>query len=103
MQVFDGFRAAMTADRAQFFLDVPSGPFFGFNRPGMKASQGLIESWYQQGMAAGFKNAYDCIKVRWSTSFVNILLHLVYERDNVQMSSSRMLFPPSSTANNDIS
>jgi non-heme chloroperoxidase len=46
MQVFDGFRAAMTADREQFFLDVPSGPFFGFNRPGAKASQGLIESWY---------------------------------------------------------
>ena len=60
--VFDGFRAAMEKDRAQFFFDVPSGPFFGFNRPGATPSQGLITSWWQQGMQAGFKNAYDCIK-----------------------------------------
>lgn len=62
-QVFDGFRAAMLADRAQFFLDVPTGPFFGFNRPNTKSSQGLIQNWYGQGMQAGFKNAYDCVKV----------------------------------------
>ena len=60
--VFDGFRAAMEKDRAQFFFDVPSGPFFGFNRPDATPSQGLITSWWQQGMQAGFKNAYDCIK-----------------------------------------
>ncbi|KAF7344751.1 Non-heme chloroperoxidase [Mycena venus] len=63
LAVFDGFRAAMEKDRAQFFLDVPSGPFFGFNRPGAAVSQGLIQSWYQQGMMSGFKNAYECIKV----------------------------------------
>lgn len=62
VQVFDEFRAAMIKDRAQFFLDVPSGPFFGFNRPGAKVSQGLIRSWYQQGMMCGFVNAYECIK-----------------------------------------
>ncbi|KAF8145373.1 putative alpha/beta fold family hydrolase [Mycena galopus ATCC 62051] len=62
LAVFDGFRAAMEKDRAQFFLDVPSGPFFGFNRPGAAVSQGLIQSWYQQGMMSGFKNAYECIK-----------------------------------------
>jgi len=62
IEVFDSFRAAMIADRAQFFLDVPSGPFFNFNKPGVKTSQGLIQSWYQQGMMCGFKNAYDCIK-----------------------------------------
>lgn len=59
--VFDGFRAAMLKDRAQFFLDVPTGPFFGFNRPGATASEGMIRSWWEQGMQAGFKNAYDCI------------------------------------------
>lgn len=62
IEVFDSFRAAMISDRAQFFLDVPSGPFFNFNKPGVKTSQGLIQSWYQQGMMCGFKNAYDCIK-----------------------------------------
>ena len=45
LDVFDGFRAAMLKDRAQFFLDVPTGPFFGFNRPGAQVSQGLIQSW----------------------------------------------------------
>ena len=62
LEVFDGFRAAMVKDRAQFFLDVPSGPFFGYNRPGSTTNQGLIWSWWQQGMMCGFKNAYDCIK-----------------------------------------
>jgi len=63
IEVFDGFRKAMEADRAQFFIDVPTGPFFGFNRPGAKVSQGLIESWWQQGMMCSFKGAYDCITV----------------------------------------
>ncbi|CAL3970938.1 unnamed protein product [Diplocarpon coronariae] len=63
IEVFDGFRSAMVANRAQFFLDIPTGPFFNFNRPGAKVSQGLIQSWYQQAMLCGFKNAYDCIKV----------------------------------------
>jgi non-heme chloroperoxidase len=63
LAVFDEFRAAMVNDRAQFFIDVPSGPFFGFNRPGAKVSKGLIQSWYQQGMMCGFVNAYQCIKV----------------------------------------
>ncbi len=62
IKVFDGFRAAYLADRAQFFLDVASGPFFGFNRPGAKVSQGLIQSWLMQGLMSGHKNGYDCIK-----------------------------------------
>lgn len=62
LSVFDGFREAMVKDRAQFFLDVASGPFFGFNRPGVQRSEGLVQSWYVSGMQAGFKNAYDCIK-----------------------------------------
>ena len=73
MEVFDGFRAAYLADRAQFFLDVASGPFFGFNRPGAKVSQGLIQSWWLQGMMSGHKNAYDCIKAFSETDFTEDL------------------------------
>jgi non-heme chloroperoxidase len=69
LSVFDSFREAMIKNRAQFFLDIPTGPFFGFNRPNATVSQGLINSWWQQGMMAGFKNAYDCIKVLSETDF----------------------------------
>ncbi len=60
--VFDGFRAALAANRAQFYLDVPSGPFYGFNRPSAKVSQGIIQNWWRQGMIGGAKAQYDCIK-----------------------------------------
>jgi len=73
MEVFDGFRKAYLADRAQFFLDVASGPFFGFNRPGAKVSQGLIQSWWLQGMMCGHKNGYDCIKAFSETDFTEDL------------------------------
>jgi non-heme chloroperoxidase len=73
IDVFDGFRKAYLADRAQFFLDVASGPFFGFNRPGAKISQGLINSWWRQGMMSGHKNAYDCIKAFSETDFTEDL------------------------------
>ena len=73
IEVFDGFRAAYLADRAQFFLDVASGPFFGFNRPGAKVSHGLIDSWCMQGLMSGHKNAYDCIKVFSETDFTEDL------------------------------
>jgi non-heme chloroperoxidase len=73
LEVFDGFRKAYLADRAQFFLDVASGPFFNFNRPGAKVSQGLIQSWYLQGMMSGHKNAYDCIKAFSETDFTEDL------------------------------
>lgn len=63
IEVFNSFRDGMIQDRAQYFLDVPTGPFFGFNRPGAKVSQGLIQSWWLQGMMCGFVGAYDCIKV----------------------------------------
>ena len=69
IEVFDGFRAAYLADRSQFFLDVASGPFFGFNRPGARPSQGMIQSWWMQGMMTGYKNAYDCIKAFSETDF----------------------------------
>jgi len=73
IEVFDGFRAAYLADRAQFFLDVATGPFFGFNRPGAKVSEGLIRSWWNQGMQSGHKNAYDCIKAFSETDFTEDL------------------------------
>src|SRR6476661_9764073 len=62
IEVFDGWRAALAGDRAQFYLDVASGPFYGFNRPSAKVSEGLIRNWWRQGMMAGVKASYDCIK-----------------------------------------
>jgi non-heme chloroperoxidase len=72
-EVFDGFRGAYLADRSQFFRDVASGPFFGFNRPEAKVSQGLIDAWWLQAMMSGHKNAYDCIKVFSETDFTEDL------------------------------
>jgi non-heme chloroperoxidase len=62
IEVFDGIRAGVLADRSQFFMDL-SAPFYGANRPGAKVSQGLRDSFWLQGMQAGLKNAYDCIQV----------------------------------------
>lgn len=73
MSVFDGFRAAYLTDRAQFFLDIASGPFFGFNRPGANISQGVIQSWFRQGLMCGHKNGYDCIKAFSETDFTEDL------------------------------
>ncbi|UJW77069.1 alpha/beta hydrolase (plasmid) [Rhizobium sp. SL42] len=73
IEVFDGFRAALVANRAQFFLDVPAGPFYGYNRPGAKVSQGVIENWWRQGMAGGAKAHYDCIKAFSETDFTDDL------------------------------
>lgn len=73
MEVFDGFRAALLNDRAQFFREIPAGPFYGFNRPGAKISQGLIDNWWRQGMMAGIKPAYDCIKAFSETDFTDDL------------------------------
>lgn len=69
IEVFDGFRSALLASRAQFFRDIPEGPFFGFNRPGAKVSQGLIDNWWRQGMTGGAKAHYDCIKAFSETDF----------------------------------
>ena len=63
IEVFDGFRKALAANRAQFYLDVATGPFYGFNRPGAKVSQANIDNWWRQGMAGAAKAHYDCIKV----------------------------------------
>ena len=73
IEVFDGFRAALLANRAQFFKDIPAGPFYGFNRPGARVSPGLIDNWWRQGMMAGVKSAYDCIKAFSETDFTEDL------------------------------
>ncbi|MEW6254655.1 MAG: alpha/beta hydrolase [Pseudomonadota bacterium] len=62
IEVFDGFRSALAADRSQFYMDVASGPFYGFNRPGAKVSQGVILNWWRQGMMGGAVAQYEGIK-----------------------------------------
>lgn len=62
IEVFDGLRKALAANRAQFFLDLPTGPFYGFNREGAKISQGVIQNWWRQGMIGGALAHYEGIK-----------------------------------------
>ena len=69
MEVFDGLRKAQLENRAQLYRDIPTGPFFGFNRPGAKASQGMIDNWWVQGMQGGHKNTFDSIKAFSETDF----------------------------------
>ena len=73
LEVFDGFRAALAANRAQFYLDIPSGPFYGFNRPGAKVSEGLVYNWWRQGMMGSAKAQYECIKAFSETDFTEDL------------------------------
>ncbi|UCI28341.1 alpha/beta fold hydrolase [Mesorhizobium sp. B2-8-5] len=73
IEVFDGFRAALAANRAQFFHDVPAGPFYGFNRPGARVSEGVVDNWWRQGMMGGAKAHYDCIKAFSETDFTEDL------------------------------
>ena len=73
VDVFDGLRAASLVDRSTLYRDLASGPFFGFNRPGAKASQGIIDSFWLQGMMSGHKNAYDCIAAFSATDFTSDL------------------------------
>lgn len=69
IEVFDGIRKGQLDNRAQLYKDIPSGPFYGFNRPGAKVSQGLIDSWWAQGMQGGHKNTYDSIAAFSATDF----------------------------------
>jgi non-heme chloroperoxidase len=72
-EVFDGFRESLLADRSQFFNEVASGPFFGFNRPAAKVSSGMIDSWWMQGMMGGLQNTYESIKAFSETDFTEDL------------------------------
>ena len=73
IETFDEFRAALAANRAQFYIDVPSGPFYGFNRPGAQVSQGLIDNWWRQGMMGAANAHYECIKAFSETDFTEDL------------------------------
>ncbi|RWF48011.1 MAG: alpha/beta hydrolase [Mesorhizobium sp.] len=73
IEVFDGFRSGVAGNRAQLYVDVPTGPFYGFNRPGAEVSQGVIDNWYRQGMMGGTKAHYDCIKAFSETDFTEDL------------------------------
>jgi non-heme chloroperoxidase len=67
--VFDGLQAQLAANRAQFYRDLPTGPFYGFNRPGAKVSEGTIQNWWRQGMVGGAKAHYDGIVAFSQTDF----------------------------------
>ncbi|CAE6906506.1 Non-heme chloroperoxidase [Paraburkholderia nemoris] len=73
IEVFDNFRQALATNRAQLYRDVPSGPFYGFNRPNAKVSDGIIDNWWRQGMIGGAKAHYDCIKAFSETDFTDDL------------------------------
>lgn len=73
LEVFDGFRKALGDNRAQFYVDVPTGPFYGFNREGATVSQGVIDNWWRQGMMGGAKAHYDCIEAFSETDFTEDL------------------------------
>ena len=73
IDVFDGIREGSLADRSQFYKDLASGPFFGANRPGSKVSKGMMDSFWLQGMQAGSKNTFDCIKAFSETDFTEDL------------------------------
>jgi non-heme chloroperoxidase len=69
IEVFDGLRASLAANRTQFYRDIASGPFYGFNRPGAKPLEGVIQNWWRQGMMGGAKAHYDGIKAFSETDF----------------------------------
>ena len=73
LEVFNGYRAALAANRAQLYLDVPTGPFYGFNRPGAKISEGLIRNWWRQSMMGSIQAGYECIKAFSETDFTEDL------------------------------
>jgi non-heme chloroperoxidase len=73
IEAFDGYRQALAANRAQLYLDIASGPFYGFNRTGVLPIQGVIENWYRQGMMGGIKAQYDCVKAFSETDFTDDL------------------------------
>lgn len=73
IEVFDSFREGVATNRSQFYLDVASGPFYGFNRPGAEPSQGVIENWWRQGMTGGAKAHYDGVKAFSETDFTEDL------------------------------
>jgi non-heme chloroperoxidase len=72
-EVFDGLQAQVAAHRSQFYRDLPAGPFYGFNRPGAKVDEGIIQNWWRQGMMGGAKAHYDGIVAFSQTDFTRDL------------------------------
>ena len=73
IEVFDGIRAGVAANRSQYYIDFPTGPFYGFNRPGAKIIQGLVDNFWRQGMIGSAKAQYECIKAFSETDFTEDL------------------------------
>lgn len=73
LEVFDTFRKLLLSNRAQFYTDIPSGPFYGFNRPAAEVSQGLINNWWRQGMAGGANAQFECVRALSETDFTEDL------------------------------
>jgi non-heme chloroperoxidase len=73
IEAIDGYRQALAANRAQLYLDIASGPFYGFNRTGVLPIQGVIDNWYRQGMMGGIKAQYDCVRAFSETDFTDDL------------------------------
>jgi non-heme chloroperoxidase len=73
IEVFDGLRQQLAANRSQFYRDLASGPFYGYNRPGAKVLQSVIDNWWRQGMMGGAKAHYDGIKAFSETDFTEDL------------------------------
>ena len=76
MDSFDGLRQQLAANRAQFYRDFASGPFYSYNRPGTKVSQAVIDNWWRQGMMGGAKAHYDGIKAFSETDFIEDLKNI---------------------------
>jgi non-heme chloroperoxidase len=73
IEVFDQYRAGVAENRAQLYLDIASGPFYGFNRTGVQPIDGVVRNWWRQGMMGGIKAHYDCIKAFSETDFTEDL------------------------------
>jgi non-heme chloroperoxidase len=73
IEAFDAYRAGVASNRAQIYLDIASGPFYGFNRTGVLPIEGVIRNWWRQAMMGGIKAQYDCIKAFSETDFTEDL------------------------------
>ena len=73
IEAFDGYRAALANNRAQLYLDIPSGPFYNFNRTGIAPIEGLIRNWWRQSMMGSVKAGYECVKAFSETDFTEDL------------------------------
>ena len=88
LEAFDAYRAGVASNRAQIYLDIASGPFYGFNRTGVLPMEGVIRNWWRQGMMGGIKAHYDCIKVFSETDFtedlrqIDVPVLLIHSQDD---------------------